>query len=31
MVYSWSASAPLPYEFHGEPDVKPAGACEGHF
>ena len=25
LLYSWTASAPLPYEFHGEPDVKPAG------
>jgi hypothetical protein len=25
LVYSWSASAVLPFEFHGEPDVKPAG------
>lgn len=25
LVYSWTASAPLAYEFHGEPDVKPAG------
>jgi hypothetical protein len=25
LVYSWTASAPLSYEFHGEPDVKPAG------
>jgi hypothetical protein len=25
LVYSWTASASLSYEFHGEPDVKPAG------
>jgi hypothetical protein len=25
LVYSWTASAPLMFEFHGEPDVKPAG------
>jgi hypothetical protein len=25
LTYSWTASAPLSYEFHGEPDVKPAG------
>jgi hypothetical protein len=25
LVYSWTASAPLLFEFHGEPDVKPAG------
>ncbi|HVZ21845.1 MAG TPA: hypothetical protein VG871_12315 [Vicinamibacterales bacterium] len=25
LVYSWTASATIPYEFHGEPDVKPAG------
>jgi hypothetical protein len=25
LLYSWTASAPLPFEFHGEPDVKPAG------
>jgi hypothetical protein len=25
LVYSWTASAALSYEFHGEPDVKPAG------
>jgi hypothetical protein len=25
LVYSWTASAALPFEFHGEPDVKPAG------
>jgi hypothetical protein len=26
LVYSWTASAPLSFEFHGEPDVKPAGS-----
>jgi hypothetical protein len=25
LVYSWTASSALPFEFHGEPDVKPAG------
>lgn len=25
LMYSWTASASLSYEFHGEPDVKPAG------
>jgi len=25
LVYSWTASATLFYEFHGEPDAKPAG------
>jgi hypothetical protein len=25
LVYSWTASATLSYEFHGEPDVKPKG------
>ena len=25
LVYSWTASAPLPFEFHGEPNVKPEG------
>jgi len=25
LVYSWTTSATVPYEFHGEPDVKPAG------
>jgi hypothetical protein len=25
LVYSWTASAILQFEFHGEPDVKPAG------
>ncbi len=25
LVYSWNASAPLMFEFHGEPDEKPAG------
>ena len=31
MVYSWSASRKVQYEFHGEPDVKPAGAGEDYF
>jgi hypothetical protein len=25
LVYSWTAGEALPYEFHGEPDVKPTG------
>ena len=25
LVYSWTTSAPVLFEFHGEPDVKPAG------
>jgi hypothetical protein len=25
LVYSWTADAPLMFEMHGEPDVKPAG------
>lgn len=25
LLYSWTASAPLSFEMHGEPDVKPAG------
>jgi hypothetical protein len=25
LVYSWTANAVLSFEFHGEPDVKPAG------
>ena len=25
LLYSWTASAPLAFEMHGEPDVKPAG------
>jgi hypothetical protein len=25
LVYSWTTSAPVSFEFHGEPDVKPAG------
>lgn len=31
MVYSWSASDKIQYEFHCEPDVKPAGASEDYF
>jgi hypothetical protein len=31
MVYSWTANAKVQYEFHGEPDVKPAGAPEDYF
>ncbi len=31
MVYSWTANRGVQYEFHGEPDVKPAGAGEDYF
>ena len=31
LVYSWTANATVLYEFHGEPDVKPAGAPEDYF
>jgi len=31
MVYSWTANRKVQYEFHGEPDVKPAGASEDYF
>jgi hypothetical protein len=31
MVYSWTASGKVLYEFHGEPDVKPSGAPEDYF
>ena len=31
MVYSWTANGIVSYEFHGEPDVKPAGASEDYF
>jgi hypothetical protein len=31
MVYSWTASKKVQYEFHGEPDTKPAGAVEDYF
>jgi hypothetical protein len=31
MVYSWTASKKVLYEFHGEPDTKPAGASEDYF
>jgi hypothetical protein len=31
MVYSWTASSKVQYEFHGEPDAKPAGAPEDYF
>jgi hypothetical protein len=31
MVYSWTASDKVQYEFHGEPDSKPAGASEDYF
>jgi hypothetical protein len=26
LVYSWTSSVPMSFEFHGEPNVKPAGA-----
>ena len=25
LIYSWTASAPLTFEFHGDPNVKPQG------
>ncbi len=28
LVYSWEASAPVLYDFHGQPDVAPAGAAQ---
>jgi hypothetical protein len=31
MVYSWTGSTKIQYEFHGEPDVKPAGAPADYF
>jgi hypothetical protein len=31
MVYSWTASKNIQFEFHGEPDVKPAGASADYF
>jgi hypothetical protein len=31
MVYSWTANNKVLYEFHGEPDAKPAGAPEDYF
>jgi hypothetical protein len=31
MIYSWTANQPVAYEFHGEPDVKPAGAGEDYY
>jgi hypothetical protein len=31
MVYSWTANRNVQYEFHGEPDIKPAGAGEDYF
>ena len=31
MVYSWTASTKVQYEFHGEPDAKPAGASADYF
>lgn len=29
LVYSWTATAPVLYDFHGEPDVAPPGAATG--
>ena len=31
MIYSWTANGVVPYEFHGEPDLKPKGASEDYF
>jgi len=31
MIYSWTASTKIQYEFHGEPDLKPAGAPADYF
>ena len=31
MVYFWTANGNVLYEFHGEPDAKPAGAPEVYF
>ena len=31
MVYSWTASKNVQFEFHGEPDVKPAGASADYY
>lgn len=31
MVFSWTSSSKVQYEFHGEPDAKPAGAPEDYF
>ena len=31
MVYSWTASKRVQFEFHGEPDVKPTGAVPDYF
>jgi hypothetical protein len=31
MVFSWTADREVQYEFHGEPDVKPAGAGADYF
>jgi hypothetical protein len=31
MVYSWTANGNVLYEFHGEPDTKPAGAVEDYY
>ena len=31
LVYSWKASGKVIFEFHGEPDQKPAGAVEDYY
>jgi hypothetical protein len=31
LVYSWKASGKVVFEFHGEPDQKPAGAVEDYY
>jgi hypothetical protein len=31
MVYSWTATAVVPFEFHGEPDQKPANAPSDYY
>jgi len=31
LVYSWTASAKLSYEFHGEPDRNPPGTTIGYY
>ena len=31
MVFSWTATGKVQYEFHGEPDVEPAGAVADYF
>ena len=31
MVYSWTATAVVPFEFHGDPDLKPANAPRDYY